>query len=131
MLEGGIEGRPDNVLFYATSNRRHLMPREMIENERSTAIHPGRGGRGEGLAVRPVRPLARLPPLHAGDLPGHGRALCAHFGLTIEPDRLRREALEWAQTRGARSGRVAWQLIQDVAGRLGVPGDGHAATQTR
>ena len=63
VLEGGIEGRPDNVVFYATSNRRHLMPRDMIENERSTAINPVGGGRGEGVAVRPLRPVAGLPQL--------------------------------------------------------------------
>ena len=68
VLEGGIEGRPDNVLFYATSNRRHLMPRDMIENERSSAIIPRRGGRGESVAVRPLRPMARFPCLRPGHL---------------------------------------------------------------
>ena len=75
VLEGGIEGRPDNVIFYATSNRRHLMPRDMMENERSTAINPGRGGRGEGVAVGPLRPVARLPPLQPGRISRHGRGL--------------------------------------------------------
>ena len=76
VLEGGIEGRPDNVLFYATSNRRHLMPRDMIENERSTAINPVRGDRGKGVPVRPLRPLARLPQLRPGYVLRHGRRLC-------------------------------------------------------
>ena len=76
VLEGGIEGRPDNVVFYATSNRRHLMPRDMIENERSTAINPVRGGGGEGLAVRPLRPVARLPQCRPGHLLRDDRGLC-------------------------------------------------------
>ena len=76
LLEGGIEGRPDNVIFYATSNRRHLMSRDMMENERSTAINPGEDGRGEGVAVRPLRALARLPPLQPGRISRHGRELC-------------------------------------------------------
>ena len=75
-LEGGVEGRPANVIFYATSNRRHLLPRDMIENERSTAINPSRGGRGEGVAVRPLRPVARLPQMLAGRISGDGRRLC-------------------------------------------------------
>ena len=74
-LEGGIEGRPDNMIFYATSNRRHLLPRDMIENERSTAINPSRGGAGEGVAFRPLRTVARLPQLLAGRISRHGRGL--------------------------------------------------------
>jgi predicted AAA+ superfamily ATPase len=120
VLEGGIEGRPPNVLFYATSNRRHLMPRQMIDNERSTAIHPGE-------AVEEKISLSDRFGLWLGFHPcGQETYLAmvqryaAHFRLPIEAEELRREALEWAKTRGARSGRVAWQLVQDVAGRLGV-----------
>ncbi len=94
-LEGGIEGRPGNVLFYATSNRRHLLPRDMMENERSSAINPGRGGRGEGLAVRPLRPLARLPPLQPGRISGMVLGYAEHFGLDAPRgrDRARRAGM--------------------------------------
>ena len=119
VLEGGIEGRPDNVIFYATSNRRHLMPRDMIENERSTAINPSE-------AVEEKVSLSDRFGLWLGFhnasqdqylemVNGYAR----HLGLEIAEEDLRREALEWAMTRGARSGRVAWQYIQDAAGRLG------------
>ena len=119
VLEGGIEGRPDNVLFYATSNRRHLMPRDMIENERSTAIMPGeaveekvslsdRFGLWLGFHACPQDTYLAM-------IEGY----VAAYGLKIDPDRLKAEAQEWAITRGARSGRVAWQFIQDLAGRLG------------
>jgi hypothetical protein len=117
VLEGGIEGRPDNVLFYATSNRRHLLPRDMIENERATAIHPGEAVEekvslsdrfGLWLGFHPCSQDVYL------DMVG---GYVRHLGLAIEPERLRRDALEWAQTRGARSGRVAWQYVQDLAGR--------------
>ena len=119
LLEGGIEGRPANVLFYATSNRRHLMPRDMIENERSTAISPAE-------AVDEKVSLSDRFGLWLGF---HGctqdvyleivEGYVAHHGLAIAPEALRAEAIEWAMTRGARSGRVAWQFIQDLAGRLG------------
>ena len=79
VLEGGIEGRPENVILYATSNRRHLMSRDMMENERSTAINPGRDGRGEGFAVGPLRPVARLSPLQPGRISRHGRGLRRPF----------------------------------------------------
>ena len=120
-LEGGVEGRPGNVLFYATSNRRHLMPREMMENERAKRDQSRRGGRGEGVALRPVRPLARLPSLQPGRLSRDGPGYAKHFGLGAPSDQLEAEALEWATTRGSRSGRTAWQFIQDLAGRLGKP----------
>ncbi len=118
-LEGGVEGRPDNVIFYATSNRRHLLPRDMIENERSTAINPSE-------AVEEKVSLSDRFGLWLGFhkcsqdeyldmIDGYVR----HFGLNTDPDTLRAEALEWATTRGSRSGRVAWQFIQDLAGRLG------------
>lgn len=119
VLEGGIEGRPDNVLFYATSNRRHLMPREMVENERSTAINPGEAVEeklslsdrfGLWLGFHPCSQEAYLEMV---------RAYAGHYRLDIDPEDLRQEALAWALTRGGRSGRVAWQFIQDLAGRLG------------
>lgn len=121
VLEGGIEGRPDNVVFYATSNRRHLMPREMIENERSTAINPAEAVEEKvSLSDR----FGLWLGFHAMDqatyleiVAGYAR----HFGLAVADDDLQREALAWAAARGARSGRVAWQFIQDLAGRLGAP----------
>ncbi|MGQ0671370.1 MAG: ATP-binding protein [Hyphomicrobium sp.] len=118
VLEGGIEGRPDNVLFYATSNRRHLMPRDMIENERSTAINPAE-------AVEEKVSLSDRFGLWLGfhhctqeDYLAMVRDYAAYYALPIPKDALEREALEWSVTRGARSGRVAWQFIQDLAGRL-------------
>ena len=120
VLEGGIEGRPDNVVFYATSNRRHLMPREMIENERSTAIN-----RGE--AVEEKVSLSDRFGLWLGFHACTQAAYLAmienyarHYGLAFEPETLAAEAIEWSMTRGARSGRVAWQFIQELAGRQGV-----------
>jgi hypothetical protein len=121
VLEGGVEGRPANVLFYATSNRRHLLSRDMIENERSTAINPGE-------AVEEKVSLSDRFGLWLGfhacpqdDYLAMVTGYVAYFNLTIEPERLRAEAIEWAMTRGSRSGRVAWQFIQDLAGRLGQP----------
>ncbi|TIT80145.1 MAG: ATP-binding protein, partial [Mesorhizobium sp.] len=118
-LEGGVEGRPANVVFYATSNRRHLLPRDMIDNERSTAINPSE-------AVEEKVSLSDRFGLWLGFhkcsqdeyldmIDGYVR----YHGLAIDPDTLRAEALEWATTRGSRSGRVAWQFTQDLAGRLG------------
>ena len=128
-LEGGISGRPDNVLFYATSNRRHLMQRDMIDNERSTAIHPGE-------AVEESVSLSDRFGLWLGFHPCDQATFFAmvegyadHFGLAIDRETLRAEAIEWSMTRGARSGRVAWQYVQDLAGRLGVglsPADGRS-----
>jgi predicted AAA+ superfamily ATPase len=119
-LEGGIEGRPENVVFYATSNRRHLLPRDMMENERSTAINPGE-------AVEEKVSLSDRFGLWLGfhkcsqdEYLAMVRGYIDHFGIAIDPDELQRDALEWATTRGARSGRVAWQYVQDLAGRLGV-----------
>jgi len=123
VLEGGIEGRPENVVFYATSNRRHLLPRDMIENERSTAINPSE-------AVEEKVSLSDRFGLWLGfhntdqdTFFAMVEAYCTHFGLDIETDRLRAEAKEWAVTRGSRSGRVAWQFVQEIAGRLGKPID--------
>ncbi len=120
VLDGGIEGRPENVLLYATSNRRHLMSRDMMENERSTAINPGE-------AVEEKVSLSDRFGLWLGfhrcsqdEFLAMVQGYVSHFRIPIAPDDLRREALEWATTRGSRSGRVAWQYIQDVAGRLGV-----------
>jgi predicted AAA+ superfamily ATPase len=119
VLEGGIEGRPDNVVFYATSNRRHLLPRDMIENERATAVNPGD-------AIEEKVSLSDRFGLWLGF---HGcdqqtylamvGAYARHFGLAIDEPHLEAEAVTWSVTRGARSGRVAWQFIQDLAGRLG------------
>ncbi len=119
VLEGGIEGRPPNVLLYATSNRRHLMPRDMIENERSTAINPSEAvDEKVSLSDR----FGLWLGFHVCDqdtyfdiVEGYAR----HFGLNIPRAEIERQANEWALTRGARSGRVAWQFIQDLAGRLG------------
>jgi predicted AAA+ superfamily ATPase len=120
-LEGGVEGRPANVIFYATSNRRHLLPRDMIDNERSTAINPSE-------AVEEKVSLSDRFGLWLGFhkcsqdeyldmIDGYAK----YHGLDIDPETLRAEALEWATTRGSRSGRVAWQFTQDLAGRLGKP----------
>ncbi len=120
-LEGGVEGRPDNVIFYATSNRRHLLPRDMIDNERSTAINPSE-------AVEEKVSLSDRFGLWLGfhkcsqdDYLEMIDAYVAYHGLQIDGEKLRAEALEWATTRGSRSGRVAWQFTQDLAGRLGQP----------
>jgi predicted AAA+ superfamily ATPase len=120
VLEGGIEGRPENVILYATSNRRHLLAREMIENERSTAINPGE-------AVEEKVSLSDRFGLWLGfhrcsqdEYLAMVRGYCGHFGIKIADEELEREALEWSTTRGSRSGRVAWQFTQELAGRLGV-----------
>jgi predicted AAA+ superfamily ATPase len=119
ILDGGIEGRPENVLLYATSNRRHILSREMIENERSTAIHAGEAVEEKvSLSDR----FGLWLGFHACDQETYLAMIegyAAHFGLRTPPDTLRAEALEWAITRGARSGRTAWHFIQDLAGRLG------------
>ena len=120
VLDGGIEGRSDNVLFYATSNRRHLMPRDMIENERSTAISPSEAVEekvslsdrfGLWLGFHPCDQDQYLAMIHG---------YCAALGIEISDADLRAEAIEWQQTRGSRSGRVAWQYVTDLAGRRGV-----------
>src|ERR1700712_2378067 len=119
VLEGGIEGRPDNVILYATSNRRHLLARDMVENERSTAINPGE-------AVEEKVSLSDRFGLWLGfnrcsqdEYLAMVRGYCGHFGIKLAEGELEREALEWSTTRGSRSGRVAWQFTQELAGRLG------------
>ena len=118
-LEGGLEGRPDNVLFYASSNRRHLMPRDLVDNERGTAINPGE-------AVEEKVSLSDRFGLWLGfhncsqdDYLAMVEGYARHYGLKIAPQDLRARSLTWAITRGSRSGRVAWQFIQDLAGELG------------
>jgi uncharacterized protein len=118
-LEGGIEGRPTNTIFYATSNRRHLMPRDLVDNERGTAINPGE-------AVEEKVSLSDRFGLwlgfhHCGqdEYLAMVEAYVAFHHLKVTPEELRRRALAWAMGRGGRSGRVAWQFIQDLAGELG------------
>ena len=120
LLEGGIEGRPDNVIFYATSNRRHLMSRDMMENERSTAINPGE-------TVEEKVSLSDRFGLWLGfhrcsqdEYLAMVEGYVAHYKIPASGEALRHDALEWSTTRGSRSGRVAWQFVQDLAGRLGV-----------
>ena len=120
VLDGGIEGRPDNVILYATSNRRHLMPRDMIENERGTAINPSEADEEKvSLSDR----FGLWLGFHACDQDQYLamiRGYCAAYGVEIDDDTLWAEAIEWQATRGARSGRVAWQYFCDLAGRRGV-----------
>ncbi len=120
VLDGGVEGRPDNVVLYATSNRRHLMPRDMIENERGTAINPGEAVEekvslsdrfGLWLGFHPCSQDEYLQMIHG---------YIAAYGIEITPETMRAEAIEWAATRGSRSGRVAWQYVTDLAGRKAV-----------
>ncbi|SOH93477.1 hypothetical protein SAMN06273572_102153 [Monaibacterium marinum] len=120
VLDGGIEGRPENVIFYATSNRRHLMPRDMIENERGSAINPAE-------AVEEKVSLSDRFGLWLGfhacsqdEFLEMIRGYCDQYGLAIDDATLRAEAIEWQQTRGSRSGRVAWQYVTDLAGRQGI-----------
>ena len=121
VLEGGIEGRPGNVVLYATSNRRHLMARDMIDNERSTAINPAEAVEEKvSLSDR----FGLWLGFHNVDQDTYQaivRGYARHFGLDLPEGQLKAEANEWSITRGARSGRVAWQFIQDLAGRLGKP----------
>jgi len=119
VLDGGIEGRPDNVVFYATSNRRHLMPRDMIENERSTAINPGEAVEEKvSLSDR----FGLWLGFHNADQDTYFAMIegyAQRYGFGVPVEELRRQANEWSVTRGARSGRVAWQFVVDLAGRLG------------
>ena len=120
VLDGGIEGRPDNVLFYATSNRRHLMPRDMIENERSSAINPSEAVEEKVSLSDRFGLWLGFHPCSQDEYLTMIRGYCDAYGVEIDDDTLRAEAVEWQATRGARSGRVAWQYFTDLAGRTGV-----------
>jgi hypothetical protein len=120
VLDGGIEGRPENVLFYATSNRRHLMPRDMIENERSTAINPGEAVEEKVSLSDRFGLWLGFHPCSQDDYLEMIRGYCAAHGVSVPDDRLHAEAIEWQATRGGRSGRVAWQFFSDLAAREGV-----------
>ncbi|SOC13097.1 hypothetical protein SAMN05877809_106196 [Rhodobacter sp. JA431] len=119
VLDGGIEGRPANVLFYATSNRRHLMPRDMIENERSTAINPSEAVEEKVSLSDRFGLWLGFHPCDQDEYFAMIEGYCAAYGLDIDPEVLRAEAVEWYRTRGSRSGRVAWQFFTDLAGRHG------------
>lgn len=119
VLEGGIEARPEHILFYATSNRRHLVPREMVENEKAASVHGGdvleekislsdRFGLWLGFHACTLETYLAIVEAYAG-----------HYGIAMPPEDLKQQAYHWATSRGARSGRVAWQFIQDLAGRQG------------
>ncbi|MBS0268017.1 MAG: ATP-binding protein [Proteobacteria bacterium] len=123
VLDGGIEGRPKNVIFYATSNRRHLMPRDMIDNERATAINPGEATEEKVSLSDRFGLWLGFHNASQDDYLAMVQAYVEHFGIKVDPDELQRDALEWATTRGARSGRVAWQYVQDLAGRTGTSTD--------
>ncbi|MCH2167574.1 MAG: ATP-binding protein [Oceanicola sp.] len=120
VLDGGIAGRPDNVVFYATSNRRHLMPRDMIENERSSAINPSEATEEKVSLSDRFGLWLGFHPCSQDDYLAMIEGYCANHGLQIDADVLRAEAIEWQATRGGRSGRVAWQFFTDLAGRHGV-----------
>ncbi|KUF11382.1 ATP-binding protein [Pseudoponticoccus marisrubri] len=120
VLDGGVEGRPDNVVFYATSNRRHLMPRDMIENERSTAINPSESVEEKVSLSDRFGLWLGFHPCSQDEYLEMIRGYCAAYGVEIAEEELRAEAVEWQATRGARSGRVAWQFFTDLAGRKGV-----------
>ena len=120
VLDGGIEGRPANVIFYATSNRRHLMPREMIENERSSAISPSEAVEEKVSLSDRFGLWLGFHPCTQDEYLAMIRGYCAAHGLAVPDDLLRAEAIEWQATRGARSGRVAWQFFTDLAARHGV-----------
>ena len=120
VLDGGIEGRPDNVVLYATSNRRHLMPRDMIENERSTAISPSEAVEEKVSLSDRFGLWLGFHPCAQGEYLAMIRGYCDAYGVAIDDATLRAEAIEWQATRGSRSGRVAWQYFTDLAGRRGV-----------
>ena len=120
VLEGGIEGRPDNVILYATSNRRHLLAREMIENERSTAINPNESVEEKVSLSDRFGLWLGFHRCSQDEYLAMVKGYCRHYGINLPEEELDREALEWSTTRGSRSGRVAWQFTQELAGRLGV-----------
>ncbi|MEM6905581.1 MAG: ATP-binding protein, partial [Pseudomonadota bacterium] len=120
VLDGGIAGRPENVLFYATSNRRHLMPRDMIENERATGINPSEATEEKVSLSDRFGLWLGFHPCGQDEYLAMIRGYCDRLGIEISDQALRTQAIEWRQTRGAVSGRVAWQFVQDLAGRSGV-----------
>ena len=120
VLDGGIAGRPENVILYATSNRRHLMPRDMIDNERSTAIHPGEAVEEKVSLSDRFGLWLGFHPCSQDEYLAMVRGYCDSYGIVIAEEQLRAEAVEWQATRGARSGRVAWQFFVDLAGRQGI-----------
>ena len=121
VLDGGIAGRPENVIFYATSNRRHLMPRDMIENERSSAINPGEAVEEKVSLSDRFGLWLGFHPCDQDQYLSMIEGYCAAHGVNVDPEVLHAEAIEWQATRGSRSGRVAWQFFVDLAGRHGVP----------
>ncbi|WP_300550105.1 ATP-binding protein [Roseovarius sp.] len=120
VLDGGIEGRPENVVFYATSNRRHLMPRDMIENERSSAINPSEAVEEKVSLSDRFGLWLGFHPCDQDEFLSMIEGYCTAYGVQADPETLRAEAIEWQATRGSRSGRVAWQFFTDLAGRHGV-----------
>lgn len=120
VLDGGIEGRPENVVLYATSNRRHLMPRDMIENERQTAINPTEAVEEKVSLSDRFGLWLGFHACNQDDFLAMIRGYCDAYAISISDEDLRAEAIEWSQTRGGRSGRVAWQYVTDLAGRRGV-----------
>lgn len=120
VLDGGIEGRPTNVILYATSNRRHLMPRDMIENERSSAINPSEAVEEKVSLSDRFGLWLGFHPCTQDEYLAMIDGYCASYGVTVDPADLRAQAIEWQATRGSRSGRVAWQFFTDLAGRQGV-----------
>ena len=120
VLDGGIEGRPDNVVLYATSNRRHLMPRDMIENERQTGVNPSEAVEEKVSLSDRFGLWLGFHACNQDDFLSMIRGYCDAYGVAIPDDELRAEAIEWSQTRGGRSGRVAWQFVTDIAGRRGI-----------
>ena len=120
VLDGGLAGRPPNVVLYATSNRRHLMPRDMIDNERASAIHPGEAVEEKVSLSDRFGLWLGFHPCGQDEFLAMINGYCAAYGLALDPEVLRAEAIEWQATRGARSGRVAWQFFTDLAGRHGL-----------
>lgn len=120
VLDGGIAGRPENVVLYATSNRRHLMPRDMIENERSSAINPSEAVEEKVSLSDRFGLWLGFHPCDQDEYLAMIRGYCDAYGVIISEDELRAEAIEWQATRGARSGRVAWQFFTDLAGRKAI-----------
>ncbi|MEN8708932.1 MAG: ATP-binding protein [Paracoccaceae bacterium] len=124
VLDGGLAGRPENVLLYATSNRRHLMPRDMIENERSSAISPSEAVDEKVSLSDRFGLWLGFHPISQEDYLAMIQGYCDHYDLSISAEDLRAQAIEWQATRGSRSGRVAWQFFCDLAGRHGIPVNG-------